>query len=726
MKRTRPKDDQEAGWVRISWEEALSTIAAKLKDVKAKYGPESVVFCAAAPGGSPSRDYRPWVMRLANLFGSPNFVSTTHICNWHKDVGSRYTYGFSIPEPDFKRAACILIWGHNPSSSWPTHYRDIVAAKSRGAKLIVVDPRLTEVASKADVWLQVRPGADGALALSMLNVVIKESLYDVKFVKDWTNGPLLVRSDNGKFLRQSDLAINGDPKKYMVWDVEANGPKAYDTLTCTYEEPQVNPAITGTYRVTLANGAEVECKPAFQLLSDLASKYEPEKAQEVTWVSADDVREAARMFATVKPACYYTYSGIEQHTNAAQTNRAICVLYALTGNLDAPGGNVVHPELPLNPVDGKGFLPPEIAKRRLGLSERPLGPARFGYVQAYEVYKALLTGKPYPIKALVSFGGNLVMSNGDSLRAREALKRLEFFAQVDLFQTPTADLADILLPAATPWESIHVGIWEPPDHVQLRQEVVPPLYECWPDMKIIFELAKRLGFSDKFWNGDIEAAFNYQLAPLGITVDDLKDNPGGISIPQAIRYRKYMEKDPETGGYVGFPTPTRRVELYSEVFKEHGYDPLPVYREPYISPFSRPDIAQKYPLILTTAKVLQFCHSQHRAAPTLRKQVPHPYLEINPKTAEERGIKDGDWVILETMYGSIKLMARVTDKIHPRVVCTQHGWWQACPQLNLPGYDPFSSEGANVNLLISNDAIDPISGSVPHKSYLCDVRKWAN
>ena len=310
--------------------------------------------------------------------------------------------------------------------------------------------------------------------------------------------------------------------------------------------------------------------------------------------------------------------------------------------------------------------------------------------------------------------------------AREALTKLGFHVQCELFLTPTAELADIVLPAASSWESWHVGINTASlgerVYIQLRPAVVPPQHESWPDMKIIFELAKRLGLGDKFWDGDIEAAFNYQLAPSHVTVEQLRMNAGGVSLALHAEYQKYSRKG-DAGNFLGFPTPSKRVEIYSPVFKNHGYDPLPIWKEPVTSRLAQINLTEKYPLILTGAKVIQFCHSQHRALPSLRKAVPHPFLEINPKKASEIGFNDGDWVILETPYGSITLQAKLTGEIPYSVVCTQNGWWQGCPELNLPGYDPYSTEGANANLLYNSEEIDPISGSLPIKGCPCNVRK---
>ncbi len=139
-------------------------------------------------------------------------------------------------------------------------------------------------------------------------------------------------------------------------------------------------------------------------------------------------------------------------------------------------------------------------------------------------------------------------------------------------------------------------------------------------------------------------------------------------------------------------------------------------------PLSRPDLAERYPLILTCAKNTLFCESQHRALPSLRRQAMDPEVELHPAAAAERGIRPGDWVSVETPEGSVRARARLNDTLKPDVVCGQHGWWQACPEIGAPGYDPFSPDGANFNLIIGNEAIDPISGSVPHRAYLCQIR----
>ncbi|UCE34963.1 MAG: molybdopterin-dependent oxidoreductase, partial [Deltaproteobacteria bacterium] len=726
MRRTKPKGDPDPGWKRISWDKALDTVAENINAISANYGPEAIAVARSGPAGSPMGEVGLWVTRFANALGTPNNIATTHICQWHRDCASSYTYGnigrmHSAGRAELERSACMLIWGSNIHATRHSLLQYIERGLDNGAKLIVVDPRKTEIAAMADLWLQVRPGTDGLLVLSMIREMIEEDLFDYAFVRDWSTAPFLIRGDTGDFLMASELAEGGNHSSYVMIDAGNGEPVPFSPGSPLSIEPVLN----GTYILTGADKGEIECKTVFRLLQESVSEYTLSKAELLTRLPQEKIRDATRMFASIKPSCWYSWNGIEQSINATQTNRAICLLYALTGNFDKPGGNVIVQGPAANPVLGHDLLSADVDRSRLGFSERPLGPCGiFKSTQAYEVYKAILSGRPYPIKALIGFGGNLVMSNAPSRVAKEAISQLDFHVQTELFLSPTAELADILLPAASSWESWHVGANMGPlgdrGYIQLRPAVVSPRYESWPDMKIIFELAKRLGLGDMFWNGESEAAFNYQFAPSGVTVAQLKANPGPITITTPMAYRKYASDD--AGNFLGFPTPSRRIEIYSIPFKREGHDPLPTWKEPISSCFPQ-GISKKHQLLLINSKVVEYCHSQHRALPALRKRVPDPYLEINPEKAEDLDLRNGDWVIVETPFGAVTLRARLTEGIAYDIVCTQNGWWQACHALGLPGYDPYSSGGANVNLLYQTDKIDPISGSLPIKGYPCNVRK---
>ena len=713
LRRTTPKDDPDPRWARVGWDEAMAEIAERLGALRDRYGAESVFFYRGASGGSASAEYEPWLIRFASLFGSPNTVSTGHICSWHKDNGSRYTYGTGIPNPDFEQTACILLWGHNPNASWPTQAIRISAARRRGARLIVIDPRDIPLARKADLWLKVRPGTDGLLALSFLNVMLAEKLYDEEFLRDWTNAGLLVRERSGKMLTQDAVIDGGSPDRYGVWDGPANELAFHDPAI---PAPVSDPALEGSFEVRLADGATERVTPVFELLKRHLGRFAPEATAAATGIDPDLARRAVRMFCTTPPACYYSYNGLEQHANAMQTNRAVCLFYSLTGNLDRPGGNVRFAKTPVNGMDGRGLLAPEQQAKRLGLDARPLGPVATGRVQAYEVYRAVLEGKPYPVKGFLSFGGDIIMANGDTLRGRRALQQLDLYVQTDFYETPAGRYADFLLPAATSWEDWHVkasfdqgaatSTW-----LQYRAPVVEPRFESRSDADILFDLAGRMGFDEQFWHGDREAALDYMLEPSGVTVAQLKNHPGGISLPRETRYRKYRKK--------GFDTRTGLVEIYSVPFGEHGYAPLPEF-SPSEAGFGA-DVVRDYPFTLTTAKAINFCHGQHRSLPSLRAKTPEPLVELNPEDADDLGILPRAPVHLETRVNAVTMKAHLNPELPRKVVRVMHGWWQGCPDLGLPGYDPFGRDGANVNLVIDNDVIDPITGSVPHRSYPCRI-----
>jgi anaerobic selenocysteine-containing dehydrogenase len=736
LRRTRPKTDPDPGWERISWDEALDLIARKMLDVRARSGAQAVAFNLGTKGGTGIFDAYPWIHRLANTFGTPNVAGTTHLCQWPRDTGaSFYTFGIDwLPMPQVAQSGCILLWGVNPSANYLNLVQGVVEAEARGARLIVVDPRRVGLANKADLLLQVRPGTDGALALSLIHLLLADNLFDEGFVREWTNAPLLVRDDTEQLLRVEDLVgdegQSDDRPRYLA---ACRGSEAelipYDPRRGRYDVDPSELDLWGSRAVRLASGDRVGCRSVFARLDALARAYPPRVAADITGVPADTIVAAARMLAEHRPVSHYFHNGLVQHTNATQASRAIAVLYALLGDWDRPGGNVIPQSARVNAVMGRTALPEEMDAIRLGRRERPIGPpAKSGSVAAYDLYDAILDGRPYPVRALLAFGGNMLLANGDTLRGREALRRLEFFAQVELVHTPTSAFADVLLPAATFLESraLKTGQAFPLEgaaRIQRRDPAVEPLYERRSDVDIVFDLACRLGLAEHFWGGDVEAGYDFVLQPSGLTWHDLGEFPHGVEAPRGpLRYQKHAQMKADTGAPAGFNTPTGKVELFAVPFAAHGYAPLPAYVEPAHSPRSAPELAERYPLVMTNAKKPQYLHSQHRGLPSIRKTAPDPTAELHPETAAKYGVAHGEWIAIETPSGSARARAQLTDTILPGVLCASHGWWQGCEELGIPPLDPYSSEGANVNLLVRNDLRDPISGGVPHRSTLCRVR----
>jgi anaerobic selenocysteine-containing dehydrogenase len=745
LKRTRPKGDADPGWQRVTWDEALDEIARRISDIRQRYGAKTIVLAKGTKSGTSVDDAERWLGRLLYSIGSPNWVSTTHVCNWHKDTGFSYTFGANLPTPDLEASKTFLLWGHNPSSTSLILAHDIVQARARGMKTVVVDPRRIGIGAQADILLQPRPGTDGALALALIHCLMEESWYDAEFARRWTNGILLLNTATDRLLTEDEISSGGRADRFVAWDETTGQPAIYDAEAGQYEHDGVTPSLFGVRSLEGIHGNQIICKPVFERLGEIAAPFAPERSEKIHWVPATKVWQTALLLAHNRPVSMYMWNGLGQHTNATQTSRAIACLYALLGDFDRQGGNVIFPKVKVNEVDGKEFLPKEAAAGRIGRERKPLGPpAKPGNCAAYDVFTAIVEETPYPVKALLNFGSNTVMSTADSRRARDAMNKLEFAVAADLFMTPTAELCDYVLPATSFLEmsNITTAFEHRPlgkTHLQYRAAVVEPLAERRSDTWIIFELAKRLGLGDRFWNGDIEAAYNYELQPSGIMLEQLKNSPGGISLPAQTVYEKHA-KSPlhpplskgETGRFNssrshqqitrGFATPTKIVELYCKPFADHGISPMPEYIEPAISPLSRPDLAAEFPLVLTNAKFTTYVHSQQRALPSLRKASPEPSADIHPETALQYGVKHKQWMTVESPRGAIRVKARVTTDIIPGVVCCQHGWWQGCKELELPGYNPYEPTGANPATLIGAEIADPVSGSLPHRSYLCRVK----
>ena len=709
--RSRAKGDPNPGWVEITWEQALNLAALRLADIKDNFGAEAVVFSRATTAGSAAIDFDAWVQRLANAFGSPNFLTSNHICTWNRRVGAKYTYGSPMPLPDFDNTQCMLIWGINPPATSPAQALRIKRARNRGAKLIVIDPRKTTLAANADCWLRVRPGKDGELAMAMIHVLLEENLFDADFTRRWTNAPFLVRADNGALLTEADLRTDGDPNAWIVWD-EQVGLRAHNEAK--------QPALFGSYPAKLHKGTTVVCRPALEVLKEAVAPFAPELSEPITSVPAAEVRKAVRLFAKDKPSSYCTWVGLEQDHDAMQTNRAVCIFYGLTGQYDQRGSNMLFATTPTNPINGRELLAKEQAKLRLGLDKHPIGPpADPGIVQAAEVYDAILTGKPYPIKAAVLFGSDPLLGHGDPLRGKAALEALDFYVHVDTTLNPSAHFADLILPATTCWErealmpsfdiAENTMNWS-----QLRPAVAKPVGESRSEVEIVMELAKRLGLAEQFFDGDVEAALAHQLAPSGFTKEQLRAHPTGMRAAVKTRYKKYAESDGIT--VRGFNTPTGKIEIFSTNFAAASYPPIPQFE-------ANETANAAYPLTLTFFRDIHFCDQQHRNISRLRKPVPEPFVEINPRTAEANGIAEGDWMSLETEAGKVRLKAKFNDALHPNVVATVYGWWQGCQELKLSGQDPFSPNGANANLLIPNSDNDAISASVAHRGQRCRVKK---
>jgi thiosulfate reductase / polysulfide reductase chain A len=637
----------EGKFQRITWDEALDTIAGKLKETKEKYGAQAY--------GVLSPEYWPVLStlgrRFLNVYGSPNYLHSA-ICATPRMAAAKITIGFSSWSTDnFEKSRLIVNWGANPENSAPNQGQPLAILKAlhNGTQLIDIRPMLDPLAAKADIWLPIRPGTDCALALAILNVIINEKWYDFDFVREWCYG--------------------------------------------------------------------------FEKLVEHIQQYPPEWASPITGISAAKIRETAHLMATLKPMFLKTGNGIgDQASDGTATIMATSLISAITGNLDVSGGYyaglpVVGP--PLIKVNGISTLSekaPLDLVNKLVAPEAPLwyqkpGNWEGGPTSAY--YKGLmsiLTEKPYPLRVVQASCTNPLTATRNPRRVAGALKKLDFFFVMDTCRSSHMDFADIVLPASTDYENSHQievrnrqeGTW-----IGIYNRVVEPFGESRSDWQFYLDLAVKMGYGPDFWNGDMEACLREQLAPSGITLEELRNSPRGILVkrsaapptPQFKRYAQLFQNLPHA-----------KVQCYNEVIggqlnnQKSGQLPyFPIYQGPPEGLQQTPELAAEYPLILSDVHAHRLSeHSFYHNLPYLRELQPYPWIKINPATARRYGISDGDWVRVESPHGWSKFKAEFFEGIAPEVLMTKRGWGQPCPELGLPGYSEFNG-GSEVNNLYNAD-----------------------
>ncbi|MBW2000727.1 MAG: molybdopterin-dependent oxidoreductase, partial [Deltaproteobacteria bacterium] len=525
----------EGKWEQVSWEDALDDVAERLEELKEKYGAETL---ACSSGTYRTADeYR---SRFLNLFGTPNNMGQGNICygpgimsvallGWWTDFG-----GIG------RNTKCVVIWGSNPKEA----YRNVWFATrdhlQRKGKLIVIDPRRTDDAEKADVWLQIRPGTDAALALGMINTIIQEGLYDKDFVGKWCHG--------------------------------------------------------------------------FDKLARRAEDYPLSKVEEITWVPKEKIRDATLMYATTKPSFIFHSMGLEQLPNSMEAYHARTILTAITGNLDVRGGEELregHPQVVSEyEIEMNDKIPPEQKRKQIG-SDRfrlesfpgydlvmekyakfPVGRGHVAFAHAPSVYRAMITGEPYPVKAMITASSNPLVTQANSRLVYRAMKNLDLFVVTDMWKTPTAELADYIFPVACWLERPQFHTWSDTfGFIDCGVAAMPPQVEGKYDRRTDYDFWRGLGIrlgQEEYWPwGNLEEAFDYRLEKMGLTFRAFVEKKGGFAFwPK--KEKKYEES--------GFGTPSKKVDLYSDILKELNYDPLPQFYEPPESPYSRPDLAEEYPL----------------------------------------------------------------------------------------------------------------------------------
>ena len=728
----------EDKWERISWDEAFDLIEREMKKIREEHGPESMIFNVGT-----GRDIYAWVCLLAYAYGSPNvmFGLSGQACYGPRLAAVATVQGdFAVfdaaqwfpdryEDPRHKLPECMIIWGYNIHATCPDNQFGhwIIDMMKRGTQIICVDPRLSWFGSRAKYHLRLRPGTDSAMVMGFLNVIINENHHDEAFVRKWTNAAHLVRKDTGKLLREKDLTAKGANENFVAWDLQSHQPVVWDTTRVAYRDSGAEPALTGQWEVMLSNGEKIICHTVWDVFQKEVDQYHLEKVEEITGVPAEDIRKSALLYAKSKPASIHWGVAVDMTPALTPLVTGISALWALTGNLDVPGGNVfarfafdvVSYALPgtKGPIKLKTK---EQDKPRIGADKFMPLDKFYWRCQTDMTLDQIFTEKPYPIKGMWIQTAGIMQGLGmDPKRWKKALEKLDFIVAVDLFHTPTTQFADVVLPAATFLEKDSFRSWWVP--LQSINKVMK-VDECLPDVEINFELARR--FDPEFEFDSVHDLFDEILKPSGMTFQELQAK--GFAYPpegsSSCPYRRHEKGLLRPDKKPGMRTPTGLFEIYSTLREEWDLEPVPHHEEPPFTPVSRPDLAKDYPLILSTGRRSPaFFHTEHRNIPWLRDIDPDPEVEIHPETAAKNHIGHGEWIWIENWMGRARYKAKVTPVVPEWMIMAAHGWW--FPEKKAAEPSLYGMWESNINQLIPMGEHGKDGMGAPIKHSMCKIYK---
>lgn len=666
MKRTGEKG--EGKFQRISWDEALDLIATKLKETKAALGNKGLFFFTAS--GNMSALTNATGSAFFDFFGGATRASGSLCCSavtaaMVPMLGFRY-----IDTRDtIADSRYILCWGNNPAVTMQAYFKEYEKAISQGARLVVIDPRFSETAAKADEWVPINPGTDTVLALGMLRVIIEEKLHDEAFLIHHTGAPFLVNAA-GDLLKGE-----GDKGTFLVYDGNTNQVVPHDT-------PEVKPLLR------LSGNAHGDgYKTVFELIADECRKWTPDKVQEETDVPAATVVRLARDYATTKPAMIIqNMSGAQRTEFGAYTVASQFYLALFTGSFGKAGGGVCDaggatqffPVKP--PVKAPAPTPglPSIPTSKLGdwISHDKPNPIGFAW---------FMTSSP-------------VTQHPNSNAVKQALKKVPFVVVADNLMTSTALYADLVLPTCTIFEETNLMAGVRSHYVQLMEKAVEPPGEAKSDIWIFTELAKRLGFGEAF-DKPIEKYIEAALEGSGITLEQLKQGPVK---PVPTPYIPFK------GGK--FRTPTGKAMLFVQDWKiKQKLSPIVTYYRPVESPKGSPQLAAKYPLMAVQRKTVRTIHSSFGTLPWVNEAFPdRPHFMIHPEDALSRGIKNGDVALIFNGRGQHRAIADITRHVKQGLIVLENGWWE--------------QQGGSTSHL-TNDVPEPLGHGQSCNSTLVEVKR---
>ena len=763
MKRMGERGSNE--WERISWEQAINEIADVMWEYYQKEGPKSLV--TSTGGGGNPQFFSP--ARFLSVWGGGNFFepgcAQCYLPRNHMEFCLNGTADTSLADGPvtevylpgiLSKDLCTptktyVMWGVGPSyHGIGSTGRVVTDLRNNGMKTVVIDPRFTPDAARADVWLAIRPGTDVALMLAWMNYIIEKELWDKNFCREWTNLPFLVHEDTGITYRASELGL-GSESEYVVWDKNTNA-----AVAMPYPfNSALNPEMFGTY--TLPNGEKA--RTAFQIMKDHVAEWTLEKAANVCWLDAKEIEKAINIYVEGCPNAGVSLGvATDQTRNSAQAAQGDAILDILMGCIRQPGSivqdrpcyvepcNYVVQPFGLHHPDHPLRMPDSEAQARLGYTEhKGLGHWLASHIPT--VLKAIETGEPYRPRIWIERSGNKLAMIGNATRFYNAMMTTELNVHMYMHWTTTSVcLADYVLPTA---EWLETAYAQDRLNTYAIRRPCTQLYECVDECMHWSWLAAAL--ADRGHQRAIDS-FNPEIAgkfygTYWRTYEEYKDYVGyfvgsfyynnenwdwktfdaqapseyqTIEEYAAKSYNSHLFDDETNPGKpTGFHTTSKRCEPYfdgnihlgntgtidgkgtmqpaTDVYpKSDNYNPLPYYLEPFESPLTDTE----YPYVLTQGRIPFFHHGTLRNTPYTREMYPYPETWINPETAREIGIENGDWLWLESRRGKTQGRARITKSVAPKVIYQERFW---NPEL-LDSADPNRAwQVMNINVLTQNN-----------------------
>ena len=661
MKRTGEKG--EGKFEQITWDEALDTIAAKLKEQKEQYGAESYAVLSPqfyAVLGSLGR-------RFLNVHGSPNYLHSA-ICNSQRMFSRLVTIGgpehakaTDTAPGQLGKTKLLVVWGFNSENSAVNQGNPNARmnAKEGGMQIVDIRPMQEGLGAHADYWLPVRPGTDTALALAFLNVIIGEDLYDHDFVENWTTGFDELAEHVTQFTPAWAAEITGLPEEQITEVARLMGTVKPMGINC-------------------GNGIG-------------------DQANDGHW--------------TVACACLI--EAITGNLGIAGGGGAGMVMPEPL--IKTKGIDLLTDRLPESDEDkANGWMAgvsklvaPETPRWFQDMVTQESGPT-----SAYNKgLQSILTEDPYPLRFVFGQSSNPMSATRQPKTIAEALKKLDYYVVMDTAWNSSCDYADIVLPATTQYESAdQFATKNSPagTFIGINQVISEPPGETRSDWQYYLDLAVKMGYGADFWDGDIDKMLNEQLDGSGVTLEELREK--GYVFKERTDGAKPTEPEYQNYAKMFENLPGGKMQCANDWIgdKPNATDTgtisrLPEYKGAPESLDGTPDVAAEYPLVISDVHAYRLCnHSYYHDVPYLRELQPEPWVKINPATGAKYGIADGDWMKIESPHGSIKMVARYFEPIAPDVLMTKRGWWEPCDELGLPGYGSLDG-GSEVNVLYDDD-----------------------